>query len=113
MKMLREVRKAKGLTMKALGEMVGVSESAISQYEKGKRQADYEIQLKLSDVLDCSVDFLLRGYDENEKKPIPENEDGLDEMIKIFSELTPDNRSKLLELSRLYLSAQHNSGESK
>lgn len=32
------------------------------------------------------------------------------EILKIFSKLTPENRSKLLELSRLYLSAQQNRG---
>ena len=32
--------------------------------------------------------------------------DGLGEIAKVFTSLTPDNRAKLLELSRLYLAAQ-------
>lgn len=53
---LRYIRKTKTqLTMKQLGEMVGVTESAISNYESGKRQPDYEMLLKLSEVLGCSV----------------------------------------------------------
>lgn len=63
MNMLRTARKAKGLTMKELGEKVGVSESAISQYENGKREADYNTILKISEILDCPVDYLLRGED--------------------------------------------------
>ncbi len=63
MNMLRTARKAKGLTMKELGEKVGVSESAISQYENGKREADYDTILKISEILDCPVDYLLRGED--------------------------------------------------
>lgn len=61
MKMLRSMRKQKHMTMKELGALVGVSESAISQYETGKRQADFETLLKLGDALGCSVDYLLRG----------------------------------------------------
>ena len=61
--MLRTARKAKGLTMKELGEKVGVSESAISQYETGKREADFATLLKIGEVLDCSIDYLIREED--------------------------------------------------
>lgn len=70
MKMLRTARKSKGLTMKGLGEKVGVSESAISQYETGKREADFETILKIGEVLDCSIDYLFRGA-EKKKSPPP------------------------------------------
>ena len=33
---LREYRKKSGLTMKRLGELVGASETSISQYETGR-----------------------------------------------------------------------------
>lgn len=106
MKMLRQRRKEMGLTMKQLGIIVGVSEAAISQYETGKRQADFEMQLKLSDALDCSVDYLLRGFTdvEKEKNPILGNEDGssnlsgLDkqtsEIIRLYLSLSDDQRQK-------------------
>lgn len=90
MLMLRSARKAKGLTMKELGAMVGVSESAISQYETGKREMDFETLLKLGEILDCSVDYLLRG--ENKKKPTPVSEDGLDEEKREWS-IAWDNAS--------------------
>lgn len=59
MKMLRVERKMKGLTMKELGEMIGVSESAISQYETGKREPDNATLVKLSEILGVSTDHLL------------------------------------------------------
>ena len=53
---LRYIRKTKTqLTMKQLGELVGVTESAIYNYEAGKREPDYEMLLKLSEALGCSV----------------------------------------------------------
>lgn len=105
MKMLRTARKTKGLTMKELGEKVGVSESAISQYETGKREADFETLLKIGEVLDCSIDYLLRG--EQEKKPTPVSEDGLDEqdrqLVELMKLLTDDQkeflRAQLLTLT--------------
>lgn len=74
MKEMRKIRKAKGLTMKELGSIVGVTESAISQYETGKRQADYEMLLKLSEALGCSVDDL---FNEEKEKPAADEGDGL------------------------------------
>lgn len=59
MNKIREARLAKGLTMKELGKRVGVSEGAISHYELGQRQANYETLLKIGEVLDVSVAYLL------------------------------------------------------
>lgn len=102
MKMLRTARKEKGLTMKELGEKVGVSESAISQYETGKREADFETLLKIGEVLDCSVDYLLRGRDE--KKPTPEEGDGLSaeqaEIVKLYEAAPPALRAAALAVLR-------------
>ena len=107
MKMLRTARKATGLTMKELGEKVGVSESAISQYETGKREADFETLLKIGEVLDCSIDYLLRG--EQEKKTTPVTEDGLDDMerelIRLFRELNREGREQLVDTADTMVSS--------
>ena len=60
---LRELRKRTGITMKDLGEAVGLAESTISHYETGKRQPDYETLLKLGEFFGVSVDYLLIGED--------------------------------------------------
>ena len=67
MKRLRAARKKAKITMKTLGEKVGVSESAISQYEAGKREADFETVLKIAEVLGCSTDYLLGEEEESER----------------------------------------------
>lgn len=58
-KRLRELRKEKGLTMKELGEMFGVSEATISLYENGKRTPNDALKKKLADFFKVSVDYLL------------------------------------------------------
>lgn len=57
--MIRDYRLRKGLTMKELGDRVGVSESAISLYELGKRRVSDEMLLRLSEELDTDVNHLL------------------------------------------------------
>ena len=57
--LIREYRTRLGMTMKELGDKVGVTESAISLYELGKRKPDYEMLLKLSEALNTDVNHLL------------------------------------------------------
>lgn len=61
--LIRELRKQHGLTMRELGEKIGVSESTISLYETGKREPNYETLLKIAELFNVSVDYLLRGED--------------------------------------------------
>ena len=44
-----------------------------------------------------------------EEKPLTVSDEGLSEVTSIFERLSPDNRAKLLELSRLFLDAQNKS----
>lgn len=70
MKMLRALRKQRGISMKALGEVLGVSEGAVSQYETGKREADYETTLKAAEYFGCTVDYLLRGGENSPRREV-------------------------------------------
>lgn len=64
MSRIRELRKEKNLTMKKLGECVGVAESTISLYETEKRQPDNEMLKKIADFFDVSIDYLLERTNE-------------------------------------------------
>ena len=65
---IRELRRAKGLTMKQLGEELGVAESTISHYETERRQLDNETLLKLGEFFEVTVGYLL-GVEDNTKAP--------------------------------------------
>ena len=90
---LRKLRKEKNLTMKQLGNIVGVTECAISQYELGKREPSNETLFKLADVFDVSVDYLL-GRDEEQKTPVPEDERDR-EILERFSKLSATDAAKV------------------
>ena len=56
---LREVRKAAGLTLKELGDRIGVTEGTVSHYEKGTREPSKGVLMALAEVLNVSTDYLL------------------------------------------------------
>ena len=68
---IKQARKAKGLTQGELGKMLNVVDTAVSKYEKGQiANIPLEIRLKLATILDIPRYFLC-------------NDDEL-KMLKIF-----------------------------
>lgn len=65
----KELRKERGLSLKEMGDILGVSESCVSLYENGKREASYEVLRKASDFFGVSIDCLLRA----ERRPSTEH----------------------------------------
>lgn len=86
---IRELRKAKKVTMKELGNMIGVAESTMSLYETGKRKPDPETLSRLADYFNVSVDYLL-GRDEGQPQPSPSPADrqrrDVEAMLRAMSE---------------------------
>lgn len=64
MNRLRELRKEKGLTMKAFGSLFNISESTVSLYETEKRDIDVSLLGEIAKYFNVSVDYLL-GFDSN------------------------------------------------
>ncbi len=62
------LRTEKGLSMKKAGESVGVSNAAWNKYEKNRSDPSYAILIKIADLFDVSIDYLLgRSNIRNEK----------------------------------------------
>ena len=55
---LKEIRIKRGLTQTELGKKVGVKQSTFTNWENGKREPNFEIVIKLADLLEVSVDWL-------------------------------------------------------
>ena len=91
---LRDIRKARNLTMLELGKKVGLTESAIGMYETGKRKPNYEMLLKLSEALDCSVMDILHGLDNPIKYDLPwELPEGLQELRDVWLKLSQEDKA--------------------
>lgn len=81
MKKIKELRNEHNITMKKLGEIVGVSESAISQYENGKRQPDIETLKVFADFFNVSIDYLLGKTELRNPLDIPEHIEGIADLV--------------------------------
>lgn len=55
---LKEAREAKGFTQQKLANLVGVSKSAIANYETGVSSAKEQVLIRLFDALDIEPNFL-------------------------------------------------------
>lgn len=56
---VKELRIEKGFSQKKLGDLIGVSKVSIFNYENGLQLPSVEILIKLANVLNCSIDYLL------------------------------------------------------
>ena len=64
-KILKELRRQRGLNQKELGKKIGISASTVGMYEQGRREPDHTILLKLSEFFGVSTDYLLSGEKTN------------------------------------------------
>lgn len=60
---LRELRIEKGLSRRQLAEMLDTLPRNISYWELGQRECNFDMLLKIAEVLDVSVDYLLGKTD--------------------------------------------------
>lgn len=64
MNVIKQKRKEAGLTQEALGKLIGVAGNTISYYENGSRKPDITKLPKLSKILNCPIEDLIKDFDE-------------------------------------------------
>lgn len=58
-KRLREMRMKRNFTQQKLSDTLGIAIRSYQCYETGTRAPNYELLVKIADVLDVSLDYLL------------------------------------------------------
>lgn len=66
---LRDMREDMDLTQTELAESLHIKQNTYSQYENGQRGVPIDILIKLSEIFNTSVDYILGLTDES--KPYP------------------------------------------
>ncbi len=79
---IAECRKSKNLTQMQLAEKLGITDKAISKWERGISMPDSSIMLELCDILGISVNELLSGEKINMENNSQQNEQLLLDMAK-------------------------------
>lgn len=89
MNRIKKLRKERGYTQEQLAELLGLNaKSSIANYESGANAPRDEIKIKMCELFNCTMDYLM-GLT-NEKEPISESwgmEEKIEEIAKIVSGL--------------------------
>lgn len=90
---LKTLRSKYGYSQKQVADKVGVSPSVVSAYETGERTPSTEVLLMLSNIYNCSVDFLL-GKQAAEPPVIFDTEGLTDKQIQAIATLIDSIKDK-------------------
>ncbi|WP_455684475.1 helix-turn-helix domain-containing protein [Thomasclavelia sp.] len=91
-------RKRLGYTQKYLGELINVSDKAVSKWERGVGCPDISLLLPLSEALQMSIDELIGGniVEKNEKKRIQN-------LINYTKIKAVENKEKIIKISYIFI----------
>ncbi len=94
MNRIKELREAKKMTQVRLSIELDVSQETISAYEKEKYFPSYQTLMKLSEIFNTSVDYIMGLSDKRTiQKSAGERQD---QLLVLFSELNEVNKEKAL-----------------
>jgi transcriptional regulator with XRE-family HTH domain len=100
---IREARQALGLTQEALAHNVGVSRSAVAQWETERTGQVRANLTRVAAVLGVSLGFLLNG----DSGPWADNAETADEwaLLRLYRQLRETDRQEMLRLARRLVAA--------
>ncbi|KEI75858.1 helix-turn-helix domain-containing protein [Clostridium botulinum] len=83
---LRELREEKQLTQEELGKLLNVSRQAVSSYEKGENEPTIDALVKIANIFNVSLDYLLSRTKERYNLNLEDkkNKDLIIDIIKVI-----------------------------
>lgn len=104
---LKQRRKEMGLKQSELGQLLGITGSAIGNYENDFSSPKADILYKAFEVLHCDANFLFQ--DEMKKSPVSEEAGDkdifADELMKNYKALNREGQRKLIDYSKDLISS--------
>lgn len=74
---LENLREKKGYSKKEISHKLGFTDNVYGSYERGERRPSFEALIKLADIFDVSLDFLIRGKEYKVDSNLTQNEKAL------------------------------------
>ena len=102
---IKQRRQDLGLRAEDVAERIGVSRSTMFRYENGEiEKLPINHLVPIAKALHTSVDYLM-GWTEDEKEPIPMDEDRLDqEFVRLFEQLGNEQKDLIVRAMKGILS---------
>lgn len=105
---IKEKRKELGLTQTDIFEKCGINSGALSKIENGIRTPSVTLFYKLSQVLNCDMEWLITGSSSNSQNYFSKDEEKL---LNKFRNLPQKDRDELLEIAEMKLRRLQKSGK--
>lgn len=105
---IKEQRLKNNLTLLEVANRLGIKEATMQRYESGViKNISHDTILKLSQIFGCTPNYLM-GW-EDEKTEIPVGDDRDAEIIRMFSDLTDEEKKSVLDYISFVLSKRSDS----
>ena len=105
---IKEQRLKNNLTLLEVANKLGIKEATMQRYESGViKNISHETILKLAQIFDCTPSYLM-GW-EDVKTEIPAGDDRDSEIVRMFSELTDEEKKSVLDYIAFVLSKRSDS----
>jgi transcriptional regulator with XRE-family HTH domain len=95
---IRALRREKGLTQDELAGLVGVSRSAVAQWETGRTGQITGNLSRIAGSLDASVEYLVYGADQS--GPMQARQGDELALLRLYRECEPEDRQMILRTAR-------------
>ena len=106
---IREVRRERGWTQDQLANAVGVSRSAVAQWETGRAGQVTTHLTRIAEVLEVGVEYLMYG-DEKRVPAVARLGDEL-ALLRLYRECTAEDRQLLLRTARRLVAVSRREAE--
>ncbi len=94
---LKAMRKEKGVTQDNICELLKVSRNCYASWEQGRTEPNIEMLIKLADIFECSVDYLLGRASELDVVSIQTDlTEQQKELLQNFDKLNTVGKSRML-----------------
>ena len=94
---VKKLRISKGLTQEDVAKALNVTPGYISNVENGRNLITLRMLSYYADLTGVSLDYLAGSIDKNYEKTALDNE-----ILKLVSHLTPDEKEKLISTLRIW-----------
>lgn len=100
MERLRKLREAKKMTQLRLAMELELSQETISGYETGKAIPPADVLMKLADLFNTSLDYLLERTDNKEFRPLMKSDltEKERELVALYREISSDKKERAIGL---------------
>jgi transcriptional regulator with XRE-family HTH domain len=97
---MRTLMELKGLSSSELADQSDLARSTLTQFLAGNTKPSADALVKLADMLDASIDYLLGRSDESELADLLRHEK-IVELVRMFAQLSVPDQQRVSEMIRL------------